>query len=480
MSDEDICYLSATEALKRFKQRKLSPVELMQAIIDRAEKIEPSINAFTATFYERALEQAGKAEAKYMRKGARLRALEGLPLAVKDEVEVKGDPITSGSLLYKDKVGEQTAVFAQRLFNAGAICHARTATPEFSCAAVTHSRIHGVTRNPWNPAYTPGGSSGGSAAALAAGTTTLATGSDIAGSIRIPASCCGVVGFKPPYGRVPEMKLFNLDFYCHEGPLARTVADTALMENVIAGPHHSDIASLKPKVRIPEKHKSMRGARIAYSLDLGYFKVDKAVRENTLRAVQAFRDMGCKVEEVQVPWTEESASAAWNYLVHLFGASCADYLEKGKRELLTDYARAFIEHGSKSKATDFVASLVTAGDMYEYFGDMMRAYDVFVCPTLAKPALKANARLDYDSWKKDGKVMPDALSWCMTYPFNMLSRCPVLSVPSGFASNGVPTGIQIVGRSYEDASVFRAAIAYERAMPWAYDGPANRPVPRKK
>ena len=185
MSDEDICYLSATEALNRFRRRKLSPVELMQAVIERAERLEPVINAFTATFYERALEQAKKAEAKYMLKRTRLRALEGLPLAIKDEVPVKGDPITSGSLVHKDDVATETAVFAQRLLNAGAICHARTATPEFSCAAVTHSRIHGVTRNPWNPAYTPGGSSGGSAAALAAGTTTLATGSDIAGSIRI-------------------------------------------------------------------------------------------------------------------------------------------------------------------------------------------------------------------------------------------------------------------------------------------------------
>ena len=480
MSDEDICYLSASEALKRFRRRKLSPVELMQAVIARAEKVEPVINAFTATFYERALEQAKKAEAKYRRRGARLRALEGLPLAIKDEVPVKGDPITSGSLVHEHDIASETAVFAKRLLDAGAICHARTTTPEFSCAGVTHSRIHGVTRNPWNPAYTPGGSSGGSAASLAAGTTTLATGSDIAGSIRIPASCSGVVGFKPPYGRVPEMKLFNLDFYCHEGPLARTVSDTALMQNVIAGPHHSDIASLKPKVRIPEKHKAMRGARVAYSLDLGYFKVDKAVRDNTLRAIEAFRGMGCKVEEVRVPWTEESARAAWNYLLHLFGVSCAHYLRKGKRELLTDYARTFIEHGIRSKATDFVASLVTAGDMYEYFGDLMRGYDVFVCPTLAKPALKANATLDYDSWKKEGKPMPDALSWCMTYPFNMLSRCPVLSVPSGFAANGVPTGIQIVGRTYADASVFRAATAFERALPWAYDSPETRPAIRKK
>lgn len=480
MTFEDICYLSAHEAMKLFKRRKLSPVELMQAIIRRSEKVEPTINAFTATFFDRALDQAKKAEDKYMRKGARLRALEGIPLAVKDEVPVKGDPITSGSLVHKDDIADETAVFAQRLFDAGAICHARTATPEFSCAAVTHTRIHGVTRNPWNPRYTPGGSSGGSAASLAAGTTTIATGSDIGGSIRIPASCCGVVGFKPPYGRVPEMNLFNLDFYCHEGPLARSVTDVAMMQNVIAGPHHSDIASLKPKVRIPEKHKAMRGARVAYSLDLGYFKLDKDVRENTLAAVDAFRRMGCKAEEVQVPWTMESGKAAWNYLSHLFGASCAHYLKKGQKELLTDYARAFIEQGVKSKATDFVAANMTACEMYNYFGAMMENYDVFICPTLSKPAVRANDPLDYGTFRADGKEIPDGLGWCMTYPFNMLSRCPVLAVPSGFSKTGVPTGIQIVGKTYADASVFRAAVAYERAAPWAYDSRRHRPKVKKK
>jgi Asp-tRNA(Asn)/Glu-tRNA(Gln) amidotransferase A subunit family amidase len=261
MNYVDTCYLSATEALKLFKRRKLSPVELMKAIIKRTEKVEPVINAFTETFFDEALAQAKKSEARYMKKGGRTRALEGIPLAIKDEVPVKGKRCTSGSLILKDDIAEYTAVFAQRLFNAGAICHARTTTPEFCCAAVTTSRLWGTTRNPWNPNFTPGGSSGGSAASLAAGTSTLATGSDIAGSIRIPASCSGVVGFKPPYGRVPELAGFNLDYYCHEGPLARTIADTALMENVIAGPHPSDIATIKPKLRIPEKLKSIRGCR---------------------------------------------------------------------------------------------------------------------------------------------------------------------------------------------------------------------------
>ncbi|MFP6731958.1 MAG: amidase [Alphaproteobacteria bacterium] len=478
MNYEDICYLSATEALKLFKRRKLSPVELMQAIIKRTEKVEPAINAFTETFFDEALAQAKKSEARYMKKGHRTRRLEGIPLAIKDEVPVKGKRCTSGSLILKDNIANETAVFAQRLFNAGAICHARTATPEFCCAAVTTSRLWGTTRNPWNLNFTPGGSSGGSAASLAAGTTTLATGSDIGGSIRIPASCSGVVGFKPPYGRVPEMPGFNLDYYCHEGPLARTVADTALMENVIAGPHTSDIATVKPKLRIPEKLKSIRGWRIGYSLDLGFFKPTRDVRENTLRAVETFRAMGCKVEEVRVPWDESCAKAAWDHLSHLFGASLGP-LEREHGDLMTDYARAFAIQGRKSKAIDFVNATDKAGEMYSFFGPMMENYDVFLCPTTAKPAERANPKFDYASYKTDGKLMPDSLAWCMTFPFNSLSRCPVLSVPSGFGRNGVPTGLQIVGKTFDDVSVFRAAAAFEKKSPWLHDR-KHRPVIRTR
>ncbi|MBT7146836.1 MAG: amidase [Rhodospirillales bacterium] len=478
MSYEDICYLSATEAIKLFKRRKLSPVELMKAIIKRTEKVEPVINAFTETFFDEALVSARKSEARYMKKGGRTRKLEGIPVAIKDEVPVKGRRCTSGSLIMKDYVADETAVFAQRLFNAGAICHARTATPEFCCAAVTTSRLWGTTRNPWNPKYTCGGSSGGSGASLAAGTTTLATGSDIGGSIRIPASCNGVVGFKPPYGRVPEMPGFNLDYYCHEGPLARTIADTALMENVIAGPHPTDIASIKPKLNIPEKLKGIRGWRIGYSLDLGFFKIDPDVRANTLRAVETFRSMGCIVEEVEMPWDESCAKAAWDHLLHMFGASMAA-LEKEHGDLMTDYARAFAIMGRKSTATDFANATAKACEMYSFFGPMMENYDVFLCPTTTKPAILANPKFDYDSYKSEGKSMPDALSWCMTTSFNTLSRCPVLSVPSGFGKTGVPTGLQIVGKTFDDVSVFRAAAAFEKKSPWLHNA-KHRPVVKSK
>ena len=285
----DLCYLPATEALRLFRSRELSPVELTEAVLARAERVEPRINAFAETFDVQALNEAKAAEARYAGRGEPPRALEGLLVAVKEEAPIAGQRNTLGSLPLRDAVADHTAAFVQRILDAGGIVHARTTTPEFSCAPVTWTKLWGATRNPWHADYSPGGSSGGSAASLAAGTTTLATGSDIGGSIRIPASFCGVVGFKPPYGRVPEVEIFNLDHYCHEGPLARTVADCALLENVIAGPHPSDVASLRPKLEIPAELGGVAGLRIAFSPDLGCYNVDADVAANARAAAGAAR-----------------------------------------------------------------------------------------------------------------------------------------------------------------------------------------------
>ena len=181
----------------------------------------------------------------------------------------------------------------------------------FPRAAICHSRLHGVTRNPWNRDFTPGGSSGGAAAALAAGTTTLANGSDIGGSIRIPASACGVVGFKPPYGRNPEEVPFNFDYYSHSGPLARSVEDCRLFQNVLAGPHPRDIVSLRPKLRIPAELGDIKGWRIAASMDLGYVQVDPEVAKNTEAALDAFRELGAVVEPVELKVTITDAEIVW-------------------------------------------------------------------------------------------------------------------------------------------------------------------------
>ena len=474
MSDEEICYLPATELIRRYRAKSLSPVEVVSALIERADAVEPTINAFSHRFDETALAQARKAERRYAR-GGRTRRLEGVPIAVKDESYIAGMPCSSGSLLLRDYIAETTTIESQRILRAGGIVHARTTTPEFSCAGYTHSKLHGVTRNPWNPAFTPGGSSGGAAAALAAGTTPLAPGSDIAGSIRIPASASGVVGYKPPYGRNAAEPPFNLDTYCHTGPLARSVADVILLQNVVSGPHPEDIASLKPKLTLPDTYAPIRDWKIAWSMDLGFYEVDADVRRNTLAALDLFRELGARVDEVEVRFPANMLDAAMAHLETIFGSYIAEAYRQAP-DLLTTYARAFAEQAQDTTAADFYHSLLTAGEMNLQFGPLFERYNLFVCPTNALPAVPAGFDQSRDTLTINGKTVHPMLGWFMTVPFNMLSRYPVLSMQSGRSGDGVPTGIQLVGASYRDRDVFRAATAFEAARGAWYRNAALRPV----
>jgi aspartyl-tRNA(Asn)/glutamyl-tRNA(Gln) amidotransferase subunit A len=470
----DLHYLPAAEALRLFRARELSPVELVTAVIERAETVEPVINAFAETFYEQALDQARAAAARYAGRGGPPRPLDGLPVAVKEEAEIAGQHNTLGSLPLRDVVAEETAAFVQRIIDAGGIVHARTTTPEFCCAPVTWSRLWGVTRNPWHTGYSPGGSSGGSAAALAAGTATLATGSDIGGSIRIPASFCGVVGFKPPYGRVPEIAIFNLDHYCHEGPLARTVADCALLENVIAGPHPSDVASIRPKLEIPGELAPITGMRIAFSADLGCYHVDSGVVANCRVAADRLRDAGAIVEEVALPWDLETIKkAARIHFGMIFGASVREIYDK-HADQLTSYARNFIAEADQVSKDELVTGLGLEGQIYAPLGQLLEGFDALICPTFAVPALTA----EYDPGQPvsvNGRTSADWMDVLMTLPFNIASRCPVITVPSGLSHDGVPTGLSIVGKTYDDVTVFRVAAAHEERMSWL-DAPARRPA----
>ena len=469
----DLHYLPATEALRLFRARELSPVELVTAVIDRAEAVEPVINAFAETFFDQALEQARAAEARYAGQGRAPRPLEGLPVAVKEEAEIAGQRNTLGSLPLRDNVADKTSAFVQRIIDAGAIVHARATTPEFCCAPVTWSRLWGVSRNPWNTQYSPGGSSGGSAAALAAGTAALATGSDIGGSIRIPSSFCGVVGFKPPYGRVPEIEIFNLDHYCHEGPLARTVADCALLENVIAGPHPGDVASIRPKLEIPGELAPIAGMKIAFSADLGCYRVDADVVANARAAADKLRYAGATVEDVGLPWDlEDIKQAVRIHFGMIFGASIREIHDKHAEEL-TSYARSLVAEADQVSKDEFVAGLALEGQIYAPLGQLLEDYDALICPTFAVPALPA----EYDVGQPvtvNGQASADWLDVMMTVPFNIASRCPVMSVPSGLSRDGVPTGLSIVGKTYDDVTVFRIAAAHEEQMPWL-DMPRRRP-----
>jgi Asp-tRNA(Asn)/Glu-tRNA(Gln) amidotransferase A subunit family amidase len=474
MSD-DLCYLGAAEALAAFKSRKLSPVELMRAVIARAEAVEPKINAFPMKRFDEALDEAKKAEARYMKADGRPRALEGLPTAIKDETTIKGWRTTFGSLVFKDNIDTYTAPPAERITKAGAIIHARSAAPEFSCAPFTHSRLWGITRTPWNLDFSCGGSSGGAGASLAAGSATLANGSDIAGSIRIPASMCGVVGFKPPYGRNPDAAPYNLDHYAHAGPMARSVADCALLQNVMSGPHPNDIAAIRPKLRIPaELPSDIKGWRIAYSPALAGFDIDPDVARNTADAADAFSDLGAIVEEVDLGWKrEEIVRGAWAHFAAIFGPWIENIAAAHADEVM-DYSKEFLAGCKRFAAPTFLEALEIEARMFNRLGKVHRRHRLLICPTLPVPSVKAGESLIDPLLRINGVEQPSICHWLMTVCFNMASRCPVMSVPSGLASTGVPTGLSIVGRAYDDVSVFRAAAAFEKARPWL-DTPARRP-----
>jgi amidase len=461
----ELHYISATEALRRFRSRELSPVELLEAVIARAQEVEPTVNALCHRFFDEALEQARAAEAAYGA-GGQPRPLEGLPVAVKEEEPIAGQPWTQGSLIYKDLVAGYTSEFGRRHLESGAIVHARTTAPEFSCAGFTHSRLWGVTRNPHNPELSVGGSSGGSGASLAAGTSTLASGSDIGGSIRMPAAACGVVGYKPPYGRVPCDPPFNLDTYCHCGPLARTVADCALYENVLAGVDPVDIHTLREPVVLPDTFEGIGDLRIALSVDLGDWPVSDEVRANTLAVADALRQAGATVEEVELSVPRHDVMrAASIHFHHGFAAVIAKEVQ-AHPDLVCEYPKMLVRVCAElSEGANYFDGLGLEAQLYRPVGELLARYDALVVPTSCAPALRAGE--DYlDGLTVNGVKLSQHLENFLTPVFNIMSRCPVLAVPSGFAAENAPTGVQVAGRTYDDLTVFRVGAALEAVRAW--------------
>ncbi|MES2017744.1 MAG: amidase [Pseudomonadota bacterium] len=458
---DELCYLSATEALQLFRTRDLSPVELLQACLDRADKVEPALNSFSCQRREAAFIAARASEQAYASRSASPRLLEGIPTVLKNEHALIGWTTTKGSWLV-DAPDSVNAPITQRLLDAGAVIHAQTNVPEFYMAGFTRSERHGVTRNPWNLAMTPGGSSGGSGAALAAGLTLLASGSDIGGSIRIPASYCGVVGLKPSYGRVPVTPIiYALNTMNHIGPMARTVADCALMFNAVNGPYGADPATISPKLELPLSFEPVRGLRIALSYDLGYCQVHPEVRQALDNVAAALREQGAVVEEVPLAWGTWVADALDHRLGFESGREFAARILTQEKPT-SDYIRYFAAAGLQVTGEQYLATQSTMGRMYDTMSGIMGKYDAFICPTMAGIGSAAEGQAD-----STALLHQDA----MTYPFNLLSRYPVLNVPSGVASNGVPTGVQIVGRQYDETTAFRIGAALESAI-WQGRRPA--------
>jgi len=453
----ELCYLSATDALSRFRDKSLSPVEMLEAQIARIEDINPALNAIRATRFEQARKDARHAENVYASAPGAARALEGLPTALKNEHNLIGEVTDVGSRLLAHHVDTENAPITQRLLDAGALIHVRTHVPEFCVAPFTRSLAYGVTHNPWNAAMSCGGSSGGSGVALATGMTTLASASDIGGSARIPAAYNGVVGLKPSYGRIPESTYeFAMNTYNHNAVMARSVADCALLFNVANGPHPADPSTVKPKIRVALAQPSVQGMRIAVSLDLGFFEVDEDIRRNTLLAAQHLRDQGAIVEEVAIDW---DASIRQTFTVGLGFLMVRDMRElvAGSHDCVSDFIVDTVDTLADFTPEEYMAAQEASGGMHRALQSVFERFDVLICPTMASNDMPAEG---------SAKAHDYLLSHAMTYPFNVLSRHPVLSVPTGFSNNGVPTAVQIVAQTYCEPEAFRVGAALEKAVGW--------------
>jgi aspartyl-tRNA(Asn)/glutamyl-tRNA(Gln) amidotransferase subunit A len=459
--NQDLCFMPATEMVSRFRSGDLSPVEVTEAILGQIERYDPALNAYVTVTADRALADARKAEAAYHQGNAGM--LAGVPISIKDLTPTKGIRTSKGSRIDPDWEPDYDAPFVERVYDAGAVMLGKTNTPEFGWKGETTNLVTGSTHNPWKYGRTPGGSSGGGAAAVAAGMGPLSQGSDGAGSIRIPCGFSGIYGIKPSYGLVPQYPPSVLGDISHMGPMTRTVADSALLMNATAGAHPSDrwgfssgvdyLASLDPT--------QVRGLRIAWSSDLGYAAVDPEVADIAAQAARAFEGLGATVDEADLgladPW--DILDAIWT--TGMAGMHKGDLDEV--RELIDPGRLAVIEAAARYSGTELANAQIRRSDYYDETRKFFERYDLLLTPTLPCEAFPV------------GQANPDTvagrpttyLSWtAFTYPFN-LTGSPAATVPAGFTANGLPVGLQIIGRRHEDALVMSASAAFEEARPWA-------------
>ena len=462
MNEADVCFLSAAELAQAIAAKRLSPIEVIEAFSRRIELVNPKLNAYCHLRLDEAREEARAAEAAVAR-GDTLGSLHGVPISVKDMEDVAGTPNTLGSRAMAANVSAADAPMVERLRHAGAIILGKTNTAEFGHKGVAENPLFGISRNPWDLARTPGGSSGGAAAAVAAGLGPIAVGNDGAGSIRIPASLCGVYGLKPSFGRIPQTILPNrfLTFPC-TGPITRTVRDSALALGLSAGSDDRDPMSI---AAYPDDYEAalgggVRGARIGVSPDLGLGAADPEVAKAFDSAIEVFRDLGAEVRAVEID-ASPYQDAEWVLWRALY-AGVADLIDLDRwRGELTPELVEIIDAGQSLSARDYLRSQVQWSGFYETMRAYFVSHEFLVTPTLRCPAF-AVGRLGPDGSDAANPI----LGWFLTYPFNVTGH-PAASVPCGFAAGGLPIGLQIVGRRHADADVLRASAAFERVRPWS-------------
>jgi Asp-tRNA(Asn)/Glu-tRNA(Gln) amidotransferase A subunit family amidase len=468
MADLDLCYMPATEMARRIREGRLSPVDLIDNALARIAEVNPALNCFCFVYPE---ESRAKARAAHeaMKAGKPLGPLHGVPFAIKDLTPTKGKRTTLGSYAYEHNVPTEDAPIVEALDKAGGIMVGKTTTPEFAYSSFTESPLWGITRNPWDTTRTPGGSSGGSGAAVASGCVPLAEGSDMGGSVRIPASFCGIVGLKPSFGRIPFTILpSQFDSISHFGPLARTIDDAALFLDVTQGPDERDIQSLKPRLDIPKPLAGdVRGWRLALAPTLGFLFIDPEVEAAVRRAAADLAARGAIIEEVDLGWTREmndSWGRHWGvYLAAFFGHKLAEF-----RDRMDPNVVRLIEAGMAMSALDFKRIEFLRTEMWNKLSPILQRCHALLCPTMAHPAPKVGGKdTEYDWMDEQGRFH----GLDVTSVFNFVSQCPALSVPAGFTKGGLPIGLEVVARRYEDLTALTIGKALEIARPWAQERP---------
>jgi aspartyl-tRNA(Asn)/glutamyl-tRNA(Gln) amidotransferase subunit A len=453
----DLADWTATELVAGYAQRAVSPVEATEAVLARIAARDGELNAYCLVDAEGAIEAARRSERRW-RVGEPAGPVDGVPTSIKDLFLTRGWPTLRGSrTIDPDQPWAEDAPAVARLREAGAVLVGKTTTPELGWKGVTDSPLTGVTRNPWDPSRTSGGSSGGAAAAVAAGMGPLATGTDGGGSIRIPAGFCGIVGFKPTYGRVPLYPASPFGTLAHAGPMTRTVDDAALMLDVLSGPDSRDWSALAPPTVSFREHlgSGIAGLRVAFSPALGYVAVDPEVAAAVRAAVDVLAGLGAEVSEVDPGFSDPLP--AYHVLWFSGAAKSLERLPHDRVPLLDPGLREVVEEGRTLSALDYLEATAQRMALGCAMGRFHERYDVLVTPALPIPAFAAGVEVP------PGWPAPRWTSWTpFTYPFN-LTQQPAISVPCGRTAGGLPVGLQIVGPRHADVRVLAAAKAYQDA-----------------
>ena len=472
MDNAELAYAPTYRLAELIAAKEVSPVEATQLYLDRIEAMDSQLNSYLTVTAEEALEAARAAEEQVAR-GGDLGPLHGVPIGIKDLQMTKGIRTTGGSLAYKDRVPDADSAVVERVLASGAIILGKTNTPEFGLLGANENLLGDDCRNPWNPERTSGASSGGAGAAVAAGLSSIATGGDGGGSIRIPASFCGIYGIKPSQGRVSSFSgvaahpLAN--YTSQQGPMSRTVRDSAILLQVLAGHDPRDVNSLRDAAPdfVGAVDRGVDGLRVGYSADYGFAAVDPEVAAMCERAAQVFSDLGCDVEESDLAL--ESPFETWWTLFSTNAYASQGHLLADQSELLTWYARNAIEAGAKVSGVDYSRAVGERDRMMAQFAEQLERFDILLSPTMAVPAFPVK-QYPEEIAGRPAEPNPAFAFMPFTHPINVIGNAAA-TVPCGFSADGLPIGLHIVGRPRDEETVLAASAAFEQAQPWIQHRP---------